>query len=322
MIRKRPFGRTGLEVSELGYGAWGIGGTQWVDSDDPTSLAALHAAFEAGVNLVDTALAYGDGHSERVVGRALKDHKGVAVATKIPPKNRIWPASAGMPVADSFPPDYIVASCEESLRNLQVERIDLLQLHTWHDAFLDQDGWRAAFESLKRSGKVRLLGVSVSEHEPETALRAASAGFVDAMQILYNIYDPRAAGELFPLCFERGIGVLARVPFDEGGLTGAIGPDTTFEEGDFRATYFRGDRKAQVAQHARALTGLLGDEASTLPELALRFCLSHEAVSSVIPGMRRLTSVRANTEAAERGPLPPRLLKALEGHAWPRNFYQ
>jgi aryl-alcohol dehydrogenase-like predicted oxidoreductase len=310
-------------VSELGFGAWGIGGKQWLGSDDQASLAALHQGFESGINIVDTALAYGEGHSEKIVGRSLKDHPGVAVATKIPPKNHVWPANASMPVRECYPPEYVVACCEESLRNLGVERIDLLQLHTWHDAFLEQDSsWRPAFESLKKTGKVRLLGISVSEHEPGTALRAAQAGFVDAMQVLYNIYDPRAGSELFPLCVKKGIGVLARVPFDEGGLTGSITAETAFEEGDFRAGYFRGDRKEQVVEHARALQGLLGSEARTLPELALRFCLSHEAVSTVIPGMRRLSSVRGNAEAAGRGPLPPGLLKTLEGHAWPRNFYQ
>jgi aryl-alcohol dehydrogenase-like predicted oxidoreductase len=320
-MRNRPLGKAGLSVSEIGFGAWGIGAKQWLGAKDDESLRALHHAVERGVNLVDTALAYGEGHSERLVARLLKDRPGVAVATKIPPRNGIWPARAGVPVTESFPPAHIIQSCEQSLKNLGTERIDLLQLHTWHDAFLEQDGWRDAFFSLKTSGKVRLLGVSVAEHEPSTALKVVAAGFVDAVQVLYNIFDPRAADELFPLCLAHGVGVLARVPLDEGGLTGAITPDTVFPDGDFRNHYFHGERRREVFERTTALEGLLGKEAHTLPELALRFCLSHDAVSTVIPGMRRVSTVEASVSVSDGRRLSPGLLAALGGHAWPRNFY-
>jgi aryl-alcohol dehydrogenase-like predicted oxidoreductase len=321
-MRQRKLGRTNLPVSELGFGAWGIGGRQWIGADDAESLRALQTAIDHGVTLVDTALAYGDGHSERLVGRAVRGRTGVAIATKVPPRNGIWPATADMRLEDCYPPDHVARSCEESLRNLGVERIDLLQLHTWDDSFLAWDSWAEPLLDLKRSGKVRFVGVSVTEHEAATALGVVATGLIDAAQILYNIFDPRAAERLLPACLRHGVGVLARVPLDEGGLTGTVGPETRFPAGDFRNHYFRGDRKREVWEHARDLQGLLGDEAKTLPELAIRFCLSHEAVSTVIPGMRTVDRVRTNLDLVGHGSLSSGLLTRMQGHAWPRNFYQ
>jgi aryl-alcohol dehydrogenase-like predicted oxidoreductase len=322
-MNKRTLGRTGLPVSEIGFGAWGIGGAQWIGATEDESLRALHRAVDLGLNFVDTALAYGKGESERIIGRLLKDRRDaeILVATKIPPKNLAWPASPEVPVSAVFPAEHIARMCEKSLKNLDVERIDLLQLHVWHDRFLDQDGWRDAFLGLKKAGKVRFLGISVSEHDADSALRAASSGLFDAMQILYNIFDQRPADRLLPLCREHGVGVLARVPFDEGGLTGTITPATTFPEGDFRTDYFGGDRRRQVSERAEALKTLLDGEAKTLPELALRFCLSHDAVTTVIPGMRKTSRVLENCAAGDGRRLSPGLLAALKHHAWPRNFY-
>jgi aryl-alcohol dehydrogenase-like predicted oxidoreductase len=320
-MRQRTLGRTTFAVSELGFGAWGIGGKQWIGADDDESLRALLAAADEGVNFVDTALAYGAGHSERLVGRLLKERPGIAIATKVPPRNGVWPARGDRPVSECYPPEHIISSCEQSLRNLQTERIDLLQLHTWHDAFLEQDSWQEAFFSLKRSGKVRFLGVSVSEHDPDSALKIVASGVIEAVQVLYNIFDPTAADRLFPLCLEHGVGVLARVPLDEGGLTGAIRPDTTFPKGDFRAGYFRGNRRRQVYERVEALNRILEPEAHTVAELALRFCISHDAVSTVIPGMRKISTVTANVRATERGRLSSGLLQELRRHSWPRNFY-
>jgi aryl-alcohol dehydrogenase-like predicted oxidoreductase len=321
-MKQRPLGKTGLQVSEIGFGAWGIGGAQWIGAREDDSLRALHRALDLGINLVDTALAYGEGTSERLVGRVARERKGeVRIATKVPPKDGVWPAAPGVPVSQVFPPDYIVRSCEASLRNLGLETIDLLQLHVWQDEFLDQDGWRDALVGLKKTGKVRFVGVSVGEHDADSALRAASAGVFDAMQILYNIFDPRAQEKLFPACQADGLGVLARVPFDEGGLTGTITPETVFPDGDFRNEYFRGDRKRQVHERGLALQKVMGDEAKTLPELALRFCLSHDAVSSVIPGMRRVASVESSAAAGDGRRLSPGLRAELVRHAWPRNFW-
>ena len=199
--------------------------------------------------------------------------------------------------------------------------MDVLQLHTWDDSYLDQEGWQDAFLGLKRAGKARFLGLSVSDHEPASALRAVASGIFDTVQVIYNIFDPTPARELLPACAAAGIGVLARVPLDEGGLTGAITPETTFPAGDFRNRYFGGDRKRQVHEHVQPLRRLLGEEARTLSELSLRFCLSHDAVSTVIPGMRRITNVDANVAAGDGRRLSPALLEELARHAWPRNFY-
>jgi aryl-alcohol dehydrogenase-like predicted oxidoreductase len=318
----RSLGRTGLSVSAIGYGAWGIGGSLWIGADDAQSLRALHRAVDLGINFVDTAFDYGLGHSETLVGRLVRERpEPVLVATKIPPKNRVWPAAPGVPVSECFPADHIVAFTDLSLKNLGRDHVDLMQLHTWRDEYLDQDGWRDAFEGLKRAGKARFLGLSVSDHDPASATRAVASGIFDAVQVIYNVFDQSPARELLPACREAGVGVLARVPFDEGALTGAITPETTFPEGDFRNQYFGGDRKRQVHERVQALRGLLGEEAATLPELALRFCLSHDAVSTVIPGMRRISSVEANAAAGDGRRLSKRLLEELGRHAWPRNFY-
>jgi aryl-alcohol dehydrogenase-like predicted oxidoreductase len=227
-----------------------------------------------------------------------------------------------VPASECFPADHIVSCAENSLRHLGLERIDLIQLHTWQDEYLEQEGWRDALLRLKQSGKVRFLGISVNDHDPGSGLRAVASGVFDTVQIIYNIFDQSPETEFFPACLDHDVGVLARVPLDEGGLTGAIGPETTFPEEDFRSRYFAGDRKRQVWERAQALEALLGDEAGTLPELALRFCLSHDAVSTVIPGMRRVATVEANAAVADGRRLSTRLLARLRAHAWPRNFYE
>lgn len=319
----RKLGTTEAEVSEIGYGAWGIGGNQWQGGSDDESLKALRRAFELGVNLVDTALAYGDGHSEQLVGDVVKKtFRRVHVATKIPPKNRVWPASASTPLSEVFPYDYIIRSTEESLRNLKVEQIYLQQFHVWTDAWVDKEEWRRAAEDLRASGKVRYFGVSVSEHDPDSALKVVESGLINAVQVIFNIFDQSAATNLFPLCQQKKIGVLARVPLDEGGLTGAITEHTTFAPGEFRESYFRGDRKRQLVEHVDALKRDLETVPGTLPEIALRFCLSHPAVTSVIPGMRRVSSVESNCRAASAGKLEAATLEILKKHAWDRNFYQ
>lgn len=318
----RPLGRSGLEVSAIGFGAWGIGGDMWGGADDAESVRALHRAIDLGVNLVDTALAYGEGRSERLVGRVLRERREtVYVATKVPPRNRAWPATREVPVSETFPSHYVSECCDSSLRNLGVERIDLLQLHVWHDAYLEQDGWRGALEKLKAAGKVRLVGASVTEHDTDSAMQAVEADVFDAFQVLVNVFEQRPAERFLPACREYGVGVLARVPFDEGALTGSVTPETTFPPGDFRNRYFRGDRRREVQARVQRLRALLGAEARTLPELALRYCLSLPAVSTVIPGMRRTQNVDANALAGDGRALSAGLLRSLGAHAWPRNFY-
>lgn len=322
-MRHRKLGRTGFDVSELGYGAWGISGAQWIGASTNASLAALRAAVEGGVDFIDTALAYGDGVSERLVGQIVREAGGrVRVATKVPPKNRLWPARPGIGIEDVFPYDYIMASVEESLRNLNIDSIDLLQLHVWNPDWVDRDEWRRAFEILKKSGKVRAVGISINDHQPDSGIGMIETGLIDSVQVIYNIFDQTPEARLFPACQKHNIGVIARVPFDEGSLTGRIDANTVFPEGDFRNHYFKGDRKQQVATHIAALISDIGlADAQALPTIALRFCISHPAVSTVIPGMRSLSSVSSNITAVGQGPLPTDLLDKLRQHTWDRNFY-
>jgi len=319
----RKLGRTNFQVSDVGYGAWGIGGKQWLGGQDDESLKALRLAIERGVNLIDTALAYGDGHSERLVGQvARRADRKIYVATKVPPKNRVWPAQRGTPIKDVFPKRYIVECAEESLRNLKLETIDLLQLHVWTDDWVDCDEWKRAFEDLVRAGKVQTVGVSVSEHDPDSALEIMKTGLIDAVQVIYNIFDQTPEAKMFPLAREYNIGILARVPLDEGALSGHFSESTTFPDGDFRNWYFRGDdRKKQVVEHVDALRADLPKD-ENIADIALRFCLSHPAVSSVIPGMRTQRHVESNTALSDMGPLPAETLSILKQHAWDRNFYE
>ncbi len=319
-MRYRKLGRTNYEVGEVGYGAWGIGGKQWLGGADDESVSALRLAIERGLNFIDTALAYGDGHSEQLVGQVVRETRGkVYVATKVPPRNRLWPARPGIGIEEVFPYPYIVSSTEESLRNLGMESVDLQQLHVWNPEWIGRDEWRRAFEDLKQSGKARAVGVSINDHRPDTALELIRTGLIDTVQVIYNIFDPSPEAELFPLCRERNIGVLARVPLDEGALTGRIREDTTFPPGDFREWYFRGDHKRQVVQHVTALQKDLAG--ADLPQTALRFCLSAAEVSAVIPGMRTPRHAEANCASSDLGPLPDATLALLRRHAWQKNFY-
>jgi aryl-alcohol dehydrogenase-like predicted oxidoreductase len=321
-MRYRVLGRTGFSVSEIGFGAWGIGGKMWLGARDAESLAALRRAFELGLNFVDTALAYGDGHSERLVGRAVREHRGkIYVATKVPPKNYLWPARPGIGIEEVFPYDYILRSTEQSLKNLGLETIDLQQLHVWNPEWIDRDDWRRAADELKLSGKVRAFGISINDHEPDSALDVLKTGLIDTVQVIYNIFDQTPEENLFPLCLALNVGVIVRVPLDEGGLTGAITAETKFPPGDWREEYFQGDRKRQVAERVAALRRDLEGVEGTLAEIALRFCLSHPAVSTVIPGMRRRETVESSCRASDLGALPQPVRQMLKRHAWRRNFY-
>ncbi len=321
-MRYRTLGKTGIEVSEIGYGAWGIGGRQWLGGTDDGSLLALKRAIELGLNFIDTALAYGEGHSERLVGQVVKETGAkVYLATKVPPKNRIWPAQPDIGIEEVFPASYVIESTETSLRNLGVETLDLQQLHVWNPAWLSSDEWRKAFETLKKSGKVRFVGISINDHQPDSALELVKTGLIDTVQVIYNIFDPTPQKHLFPLCQTHNVGVLARVPLDEGSLTGSITEATQFEPQEFRAMYFRGDRKKEVVAHVAALQADLGDTGESLAETALRFCISHPALSSVIPGMRQIRNVESNMGVSARGPLSEAVRATLARHAWAKNFY-
>jgi aryl-alcohol dehydrogenase-like predicted oxidoreductase len=316
-MRYRRFGRLGWQVAEIGYGMWGMGG--WTGSDDEESLAALDRAVALGCNFFDTAWAYGQGHSEELLGKCLRAHAGkkLFVATKVPPKNLKWPGKASTPVADVFPPDHIRDYTEKSLENLAVETIDLQQLHVWSDAWAEDEGWRRAVRGLKDEGLVRGFGISVNRWEPSNVIRALETGLVDAVQVVYNIFDQAPEDELLPYCQAHDIAVIARVPFDEGSLTGTLTPSSRWPEGDFRNTYFNQDHLEKAVARVDRLRPLVPD-GMDLPELALRFILEHPAVSTTIPGMRRPRHVERNIAASDEAPLPPRLVDALRAHRWDR----
>ena len=284
---------------------------------------ALHRAVDLGLNFIDTALAYGDGHSENLVGKVIKERKErLYVASKIPPKNGKWPAQPGTTLREAFPYDYIVKMTETSLKNLNVDSIDVQQFHVWDDGWTQDAEWQDAIAKLKEEEKIRFFGISVNDHQPDNALKAAATGLVDSFQVIYNIFDQTPENNLFPLCQKNNIGIIVRVPLDEGGLTGKITSETKFPLGDFRNRYFRSDRKEQVEERTRALAKLLGEEAATLPEMALRFCLHHPAVSTVIPGMRSVVNVEANCRLSDGKKLSDRMLSDIREHKWERNFYK
>jgi aryl-alcohol dehydrogenase-like predicted oxidoreductase len=318
----RTLGKTGLSVSEIGFGAWGIGGMMWRGGNDEEALLALHKAADQGVNFYDTALVYGDGHSERLIGRFLKERaERMIIATKIPPKNGQWPARKGTPLAEAFPFEHIISATEQSLRNLGVDTLDVQQFHVWIDEWAQMSEWSDALDTLKNQGKIRLFGISINDHQPDSALRIAMSGKVDTFQVIYNIFDQTPEYELFPMCERERIGVIVRVPFDEGALTGTITESTVFPDGDFRNRYFRGSRRKQVVEHADRLQTLLGPEAQTLPELALRYCLQPPVVSTVIPGMRTIKHVESNCRVSDGRKLSPGLAAGLKQHRWDKTFY-
>ena len=318
----RSLGRTKLQISEIGFGAWGIGKTLWKGAEDPESLRALHTAIDLGLNFIDTALVYGNGHSEQLISKILKERsERIYVASKVPPKNFKWPAQPGISIDQVFPPDHVTICAEKSLKNLDVDCIDLLQLHVWNVEWLSEPDWVAPIDQLKQDGKIQYFGVSINDHQPENAVRLIESGLVDSVQVIFNIFDQSPAARLFPACVEHNIGVIVRVSLDEGGLTGKIDRNTTFPSGDFRNSYFAGDRKLQVEERTKKLENFLGPETETLPELALKFCLGFDAVSTIIPGMRTVSHAQSNCSISEKNKLSSETIKRLAEHAWQRNFY-
>ena len=320
-MRYRPFGKTGLKVSEIGYGAWGIGKALWVGAEDEESLRSLRAAREADVNFYDTALVYGDGHSEQLIAQCFGPWSDVIIASKVPPKDRVWAVKPGTPLRNTFPKEYVLDSLDETLKNLGRKSVDIYQFHTWIDDWASDDEWQATVHEMKSSGKAKFVGISVKNDQPANVLKALDTGLIDSVQVIYNIFDQSPEDELFPYCRKNGIAVIVRVPFDEGSLTGAITPDTTFPEGDFRNMYFSGGRKQEAWERVLAIAVDLGISMDKMPQIALRFCLSHPAVSTVIPGMQSTKHVAANTAAADAGPLPEETLRKLREHRWVRSFY-
>ncbi|MDQ3743149.1 MAG: aldo/keto reductase [Acidobacteriota bacterium] len=318
-MRYRRFGRTGWSVSEIGYGMWGMG--SWSGSEDEESLRSLQRAVDLGCNFFDTAWAYGEGRSESLLGRLVRANpdKRLYTASKVPPKNRKWPSRRGSTLDDVFPPEYIEEYVHKSLRNSGLESFGLMQFHVWEDEWVEDERWAKKMDELRAQGLVRAVGISINRWEPWNGVRAVRAGLVDAVQVIYNIFDQNPEDELFPACREMDVAVIARVPFDEGTLTGTITKESRWPEGDWRNTYFVPDNLIPSVERADALKPLAARAGLRMPEMALRFILSNPTVSTIIPGMRKTKNVEANVEASDAGPLSSELLEELRKHRWERS---
>lgn len=313
----RRFGRTGWMISDIGYGMWGMAG--WTGSDDAESKKSLQEAADLGCNFFDTAWAYGSGHSEKLLGWLVRNNPGqrIFTATKIPPKNLAWPSRREFTLDDCFPPGHIDQYVHLSLKNLALESIDLIQFHTWEDSWLKDDRWVKKIDELRRQGLVRAVGISINRWEPWNGVQAVRSGLIDAVQVIYNLFDQNPEDELFPACAAMDVGVIARCPFDEGTLTGKLTPESSWPPGDWRNTYFVPENLKASVEHAEALRPLI-PPGMTMPQTAIRFILNNPTVSTIIPGMRKLAHVQANIAAADQGPLPQDLHTKLRQHRWDR----
>jgi len=316
-VQYRRFGRTGCNVSEIGYGMWGMAG--WTGSEDAESLASLQRAVDLGCNFFDTAWAYGDGHSEQLLGKVLRANpsKTLYTATKVPPKNRQWPSKRNFSLDESYPTEYVFEYVEKSLRNIETDTLDLIQYNTWEDKWLEDQRTLHTIEKLRESGKVGAVGISLNRWEPWNGIRAVKSGLVDAVQVIYNIFDQNPEDELFPACREKDVAVIARVPFDEGSLTGTLTVESTWPKDDWRSTYFVPENLLSSVEHADALKYLI-PASSSMPEMALRFILNNPDVATIIPGMRKIRNVEANIAASDKGPLSTVLHDELRKHRWDR----
>jgi len=323
-MRYRQFGRTGWEVSEIGYGMWGMGG--WSNSDDQQSLQSLQTAVNRGCNFFDTAYVYGDGRSENLLGQTVcaNRDKRLYTATKVPPRNKQWPARPEHGLQESYPPDHVEEFVHRSLESARLESFDLMQFHTWEDEWLRDDRWFYKLDDLRSQRLISAIGISLNRWEPWNGVRAVRTGQIDAVQVIYNIFDQNPEDDLFSACEEMKVAVIARVPFDEGTLTGTLTKDSKWPEGDWRTTYFVPENLIPSVERADALKKLLRDwnrehsEELTMPEMALRFILTIPTVSTIIPGMRKLSHVESNIAASDAGPLPAELYAELKKHRWVR----
>ena len=316
-MNNRRFGKSGWMVSEIGYGMWGMGG--WTGSDDKESLHALQFAVDRGCNFFDTAWAYGEGHSERLLGQIVRGNPGkqLYVATKIPPKNFVWPSRREHSIEECFPPDHIEAYVHKSLENLGLEKIDLIQFHTWEDAWLEDENWVHKMDDLRTQGVIDLIGISINRWETWNGIKAVRSGLIDAVQVIYNIFDQNPEDELLPACRDNDVAVIARVPFDEGTLTGNLTLESKWPEEDWRNSYFVPENLRSSVEHAEPLKELV-PKGMSLAEMALRFILNEESICTIIPGMRKIAHVEANLATSESGPLERDLYQELKKHRWDR----
>ena len=318
----KEFNKSGIKISRIGFGAWGIGKAEWIGADDNESKKILRKAIDEGINFFDTALAYGEGHSEKLVGEAERESgKQIFIASKIPSKKREWPSDDNSTLEDSFPADYIIKCTEQSLKNLKRDQIDLMQFHVWNDKWAQQDEWKNTIEKLREDGKVKYWGISINDHQPENGIEAGKTGLINSFQVIFNIFEQKPLEKLYPFCVENEISIIARVPYDEGALTGNINPDTTFPEGDFRNWYFRENRKEEVKKRADKIFDEACHEVESMPEAALRFIISFDGITTVIPGMRKEKHLISNIANVLKGNLSAEMVEKLKKHRWDKNFY-
>lgn len=318
-MKCRTLGKTNLKISEIGFGAWAIGGGMWGKTDDVNSLKALRRALDLGVNFVDTAAVYGKGHSEQLIAKVYRERKGnFFVATKVPPKNWEWPPAPNTPIREAFPADWVRKQTEKSLRNLKMDCVDIQQIHVWSSNWIRETEWYETLVKLKEEGKIRFIGVSLNDHRPDEALELVRSGMADTIQVIYNFFDQLPEDQLFPLCQEKNVGIIARVPLDEGSLTGKFTKDTQFPEGDWRREYFSPEMLSETIERVEKLKFLIRGEIKSLTVGALKFCLSQPVVSTVIPGIRSPKQAEENCSASDGELLRSDELKQLKNHRWIR----
>lgn len=320
-MQYRTLGRSGMQVSEIGFGAWAIGGS-WGPQSEQDSVAALHKALDLGVNFIDTAAGYGDGKSERIIAEVLKSRKeSVTVATKTPPVAGNWPPSPYDDMDERYPEQYLRENVEQRLRNLQTDCLDVLQLHTWTRAWNRNPRPFEILRKLQAEGKIRAIGVSTPEHDQNSVIDLMRDGWIDTVQVIYNIFEQEPAAELLPVAQETNVGIIVRVVFDEGSLTGKFTPETGFAPDDFRNNYFAGDRLQRAIQRAEKVKEDTAESGLTLAQAAIKFALMHPAVSTVIPGIRNVAQAEANVAVSELAPLSEAVMLKLRKHNWLRGFW-
>jgi aryl-alcohol dehydrogenase-like predicted oxidoreductase len=316
-MKYRTLGRTGFNSSDIAHGLWGMSG--WSGSEDQESLSAMQSAIELGCNFFDTAWAYGQGHSDGLLGQIISRNKDkrLYAASKIPPLNDRWPATPEYKYHEVFPAAHVLSYAQKIREKLGTESIDILQFHVWDDSWAQEAEFRETVEKLKHDGLIRFFGLSLNRWQPENGIAALRTGLVDAVQVIYNIFDQSPEDKLFPVCRELNIGVIARVPLDEGSLGGKMTPETKFPANDWRAKYFGPANLAQTLKRVEELKKIL-PPGMTLPEMSLRFILSNPDVGNTIIGMRKLAHVKENIAASDAGPLNAALLQKLRAHRWDR----
>lgn len=326
-MKYRTLGKTGLNVSEIGYGTWQFANDDefWVGASRKESEASLLAAIDNGVNYIDTARVYGDGLSEQWIGEILKKRPNneIIISSKVFPKNFKWPAPEGIEIKDVFPKEHIIKLVDESLKALDVDSIDVMFFHVWQDAWANEDEWKETVTNIIKQGKVKFWGISTNDYQSANCIKACDTGLITVIQTIFNLFFQEPTDSLLPYVKENNIGLVARVPLDEGGLSGKINTQSKFPEGDFRNTYFSPERLVELEKRINELQKIVDEsnEVESIPEMALRYLLSFDEVTSIIPGMRKLNHVKQNTQLSDKGGLSAELIESLKSHIWNRNFY-